>query len=141
MEHVNISGIKCDNPLCDYIDASVKFEEYADWVNKSCPKCGENLLTQEDYDFCLNSDNMVENLLELLPEGFDKQLDAMLAAEGISQDDLKEIGSRISFDEIKEAFGMLGMLNADKAKTTVLPIDIFDKEPIEVPKKKRKRRK
>lgn len=48
--------IKCDNPTCDYVvsrgpehgeveDISV-YEEY---LNKPCPKCGENLLTEEDY--------------------------------------------------------------------------------------------
>ena len=143
MEHVNISGIKCDNPKCDYIDATVKFEEYPEWVNKACPKCGENLLTQEDYDFCLNADSMVENLIDFLPEEFDLQLDAALAAEGISQDDLKEIGSRISFEEIKEAFGMLEMLKGKSEPPTFSSdrfVEVKDEEPVEAPKKKRTRR-
>lgn len=25
-------------------------EDMANWINKPCPKCGENLLTQEDFD-------------------------------------------------------------------------------------------
>lgn len=44
-----IKGIKCDNPDCDYNDMSVKVEDYKDWLNKPCPKCGENLLTKKDY--------------------------------------------------------------------------------------------
>jgi len=51
-KNVEISGggIKCDNPNCDYVDESVRITEYDQWLNKPCPKCGENLLTQEDYD-------------------------------------------------------------------------------------------
>lgn len=44
---LNIYGIKCD--ACDFKDMSVKVEEYAEWVNKLCPKCGANLLTEADY--------------------------------------------------------------------------------------------
>lgn len=46
---LKISGIKCDNPKCDYKDDTVKFEDYKDWVNKPCPKCGANLLTEIDF--------------------------------------------------------------------------------------------
>jgi len=44
------SGIKCDNPKCDYAEENVKPEDYKEWLNKPCPKCGSNLLTQADYD-------------------------------------------------------------------------------------------
>lgn len=42
-------GIQCDNPDCDYVDESVRIDQYEDWLNKPCPKCGWNLLTEEDY--------------------------------------------------------------------------------------------
>lgn len=45
---LNIHGIQCD--ACDYSDMSVKVEDYPKWVNKPCPKCGENLLTEADYN-------------------------------------------------------------------------------------------
>ncbi len=48
--NLNILGIKCDNKECDYVDKDVKAEEYDKWLNKPCPVCGENLLTQKDYD-------------------------------------------------------------------------------------------
>lgn len=41
-------GIHCDNPNCDFSDLSVTMEETSQWLNKPCPKCGENLLTEED---------------------------------------------------------------------------------------------
>ncbi|WP_422661678.1 hypothetical protein ACK8P5_26510 (plasmid) [Paenibacillus sp. EC2-1] len=46
---VDIKGIKCDNASCDYNDESVKVEDYYTWLNKPCPKCGDNLLTEADY--------------------------------------------------------------------------------------------
>ena len=41
-------GIKCDNPNCDFRDMSVRFEDYPKWLNRPCPKCGQNLLTEAD---------------------------------------------------------------------------------------------
>ncbi len=49
---VKISGIKCDNPSCDYRDDTVKFEEYKDWIDKPCPECGTNLLTKKEVKMC-----------------------------------------------------------------------------------------
>lgn len=46
---VYVRGIKCDNSTCGFKDDTVKFEEYEQWLNKPCPKCGANLLTEEDY--------------------------------------------------------------------------------------------
>jgi hypothetical protein len=45
-----VRGIKCDNPSCDFIDPTVEVEEFPAWVNRLCPNCGENLLTEGDYD-------------------------------------------------------------------------------------------
>ena len=47
---VDVHGIKCDNPDCTFEDDHVKFEEYPSYLNKPCPLCGQNLLTQEDLD-------------------------------------------------------------------------------------------
>ena len=46
---INICGIKCDNTNCDFMNMSVKVEDYDKWLNRPCPKCGENLLTDDDY--------------------------------------------------------------------------------------------
>lgn len=45
--------IQCDNDNCDYtIPNPTKdpFEDTKQYINMPCPKCGENLLTQKDYD-------------------------------------------------------------------------------------------
>lgn len=49
---LNISGIKCDH--CDYSDMEVEAVDYPDWLNRPCPKCGENLLTDSDYQTVLH---------------------------------------------------------------------------------------
>lgn len=62
---MHIGGIKCDNPNCDFVDMSVKFENYDKWLNKPCPKCGENLLTEEDYEntkFIINTVNLMNSI-------------------------------------------------------------------------------
>lgn len=50
IEMSEISEIICDNPSCDYTynykDDDKKLE---DFLNKPCPQCSENLLTENDY--------------------------------------------------------------------------------------------
>jgi hypothetical protein len=46
---VRIGGIRCDNTNCDYLNEAVPLSEYPKWINKPCPKCGENLLTEKDF--------------------------------------------------------------------------------------------
>lgn len=43
-------GLICDNPKCDFEDATIKIDDYAKAINKFCPRCGENLLTQQDFE-------------------------------------------------------------------------------------------
>ena len=50
----SVSGIKCDTPNCDYRDMSIQRKEYKAWVNKPCPKCGGNILTEGDYKLTVN---------------------------------------------------------------------------------------
>lgn len=59
------SGLICDNPSCDWIDETIKDEDLLDWVNKPCPKCGDNVLTEKDYINLLKLNKIVDyvNLL------------------------------------------------------------------------------
>lgn len=44
--------IVCDNKECDYKIENTTKDPYVDtisYINAPCPKCGENLLTVEDY--------------------------------------------------------------------------------------------
>lgn len=58
-----ISGIKCD--VCSYRDNTVEFMDYPKWLNKPCPECQSNLLTQKDYDRCLRDMKIVERLKQI----------------------------------------------------------------------------
>jgi len=43
------SLVVCDNENCDYEVPYNNDTNLIEYINKSCPKCGENLLTIEDY--------------------------------------------------------------------------------------------
>lgn len=45
---LSIKGVKCDNPSCDYRDDTAEYKDYEKFLNKPCPKCGSNLLTEKD---------------------------------------------------------------------------------------------
>jgi hypothetical protein len=48
IERQLIGSIKCD--YCDYRDDNVPTKDYHLWLNRACPKCSANLLTQRDFD-------------------------------------------------------------------------------------------
>lgn len=64
---VTCGGLKCDNPSCDWEDNTVQVEDYPNWLNAPCPKCGENVLTEEDLNNTLIMRSMV-NLFNSIPE-------------------------------------------------------------------------
>lgn len=57
-----VMGIKCDNPKCDFVDTTITYEDYKQYINKPCPLCGQNLLTQHDYDVCKTLMDVVNNI-------------------------------------------------------------------------------
>lgn len=63
---LEIKGIKCD--YCDYKNEDVRFENYHEWLNKPCPKCGNNLLTQEDLDSVTKFKKIVDTFNNILPK-------------------------------------------------------------------------
>lgn len=63
------NAIVCDNPNCDYAIENIeknKFTDVSVYVNKPCPKCGENLLTEKDYEIGL----MIEKIINWLNRWF-----------------------------------------------------------------------
>lgn len=56
--------IKCDSRYCDY-RKQIDINSIDGYLNVSCPKCGKNLLTQNDYENSLKLIKMVSwiNLL------------------------------------------------------------------------------
>lgn len=65
-------GLQCDSPSCDWTDETVEVKDYKQWLNAPCPKCGENVLTQEDLDSVLKVMEMVDLINALPEEGFEE---------------------------------------------------------------------
>lgn len=60
---INITGLKCDN--CDYRDDAIPFDKYKESIGLPCPKCGNILLTQEEYEDCLRLYGEVDKLTKI----------------------------------------------------------------------------
>jgi hypothetical protein len=82
---LRIGGIKCDS--CDFTDNTVKESDYLAWLNKPCPKCGENLLTEEDYEMSLFLRNAVDFMNTLTPEEV-QELSKLGKAEDVFNSDV-----------------------------------------------------
>ena len=50
MDIQNIHGLKCDNPECGFVDSTIQRKDYPSYIDFPCPKCGQSLLTQADFD-------------------------------------------------------------------------------------------
>ena len=71
MDIVQADFVVCDNPSCDYKVENPGGDpraDLSDWVDKPCPKCGENLLTQEDYELHNKMMVLLDAIVDLIPE-------------------------------------------------------------------------
>lgn len=75
-------GLKCDNVNCDWADPSIKMEEYKNYLNSPCPKCGDNILTEEDYENVKKLFGMVDFVNNLSEEEM-KELRVDMESSGI----------------------------------------------------------
>lgn len=86
-------GIQCDS--CDWDDPNVPTQEYANWINKPCPKCGANLLTQEDFDRTQAFMQAIDVINSIPPEELEKIQNSATTDETIDAYlALKKIGIR-----------------------------------------------
>jgi hypothetical protein len=88
---VSSGGLQCDNPACDWTDPTVKVEEYKDWLNAPCPKCGENVLTKEDLTNTLMMRSIVSMINAVPEEDFEQFMKDL--SEGLpnsSEEDIRE---------------------------------------------------
>jgi phage FluMu protein Com len=88
-------GLKCDNPKCDWINETIPDEEFENWLNKPCPKCGENVLTDEDFKFAKALDSSIDFINQLSPEAlamFNQTVLSLISANEIDvPDDIKNV--------------------------------------------------
>ena len=81
-------GLQCDSPTCDWTDPTIKVEDYEKWLNAPCPKCGENVLTDEDYNNTVNLMALVDMINELPEDIFQDFLKIGENIPGQSTEDL-----------------------------------------------------
>lgn len=86
---MNIGGLQCDNPKCNYNNMDIKVEDYEQWLNKPCPKCGDNLLTEEDYRNTLFLIKMVEVANSIYPKREDSEEVATMTVKMNGSGDMK----------------------------------------------------
>lgn len=80
-----LGGLKCDKPGCGYRNEDIPVNEYADWINRPCPLCGSNLLTEADYKSfmkVLSVINFINSLFSHLPKSLQKRLGADKYVDG-----------------------------------------------------------
>jgi len=118
-----VHGIKCDNPDCDFIDISVKYEDYSKWVDQPCPKCGANLLTKADYKICRRLVRLTKIVNFFLPKRKDEVSTITVEAKFNGTDCVDFVVSKEAKTKyIIHTMLFLG-LNPDKYKT---PNDLGD---------------
>lgn len=61
-------GIICDAPQCGWKDDSVTFATLEQWRNCPCPKCGANVLTDEDWELHLKTTEIMEAINNMTDE-------------------------------------------------------------------------
>ncbi len=64
---LEINGIKCDNPVCNYVEEGVSVDDYSKWLNRPCLCCGDNLLTEADFIAIQDLMAVVEDLNKNAP--------------------------------------------------------------------------
>lgn len=98
----NLGGLKCDKPGCGYRNEDIPVKEYPEWINKPCPLCGSNLLTEADYKSfmrVLSVINFINSLFSHLPKPLQKRLEA----EGEAEATVNFNGSGQAFIEIADS--------------------------------------
>jgi hypothetical protein len=113
------SGLVCDNPACDYENKEVQVEQLLEWVNVPCPKCGDNLLTEDDYDRTMKLFAVIDVLNDLTEEELE-EIQNSLAIAGVEVPKI---------DDIEEGSGVYIRVGTHKElsiEVSVKPVDSDD---------------
>lgn len=104
------SGLQCDNPSCDWVDKTITFDTCKDWINKPCPKCGENVLTYDDF---------------LRAEELRKYVDLI---NSMSLDEIKEMNKLNGFIENEEDAQVASITISTHKEIKIENITFIDKD-------------
>lgn len=114
LEMLNTNGLQCDNPKCGWEDDTIKLEDYEQWLNKPCPKCGENVLTQEDFDNVQLIVNAMAFINTLSPEELEEF--GEMSKQLLSEEDLKKFEGFNPEDEVITTLNTHGKISIDKVR-------------------------
>ena len=65
--------LHCDNPQCGH-DMTFEGEFRKELINTPCPKCGQNMLTEEDYEAGKELEGVLPDLINLTNSLTEKEL-------------------------------------------------------------------
>ncbi len=106
---LDIHGLKCDNPSCDWNDMSIPFEDYPNHVDASCPECGENILKNDEYQELLQ----LKNAVDLMNTYTEEELRSMLS--NLSPEDMDAALDQMN--DLKKRFKLKKTDNGDGTET------------------------
>ncbi len=114
-------GLKCDNPSCDWTDPTVQVDDYPQWLNAPCPKCGENVLTEEDLNNTLMLRNIAKLFNSIPEENFEEFLKEIKETIPLSSEE--EIFEKYDLPEGTERVNVTLNVHKGVHITNVKPID------------------
>jgi hypothetical protein len=121
------SGLKCDNPECDWKDGTILYEDYENHVNSPCPKCGENILTEEDFKNVVTLRSTMD-LLNSMPQEELDELTKLMEAEGSFGELLKEFNENDLLSMTIDTHKGLNITDIKKVDNTMKNLS-FEKDP------------
>lgn len=144
MDNKNIEfedgGLVCDKPSCDWQDLTIKFEELESYVNKPCPKCGENILNELDFNNAKKVRSAMEYFNTLSPDEINK-LSENINPEVLNSDLFKDAkGLEFLFGEGDISMAIKhhnGVARVTEIKPVVDRFQIRISEILEIDKRKR----
>lgn len=129
IEILSLGHLQCDNSKCGYVSPSeVKDkEQLRSLIGTPCPDCGENLLTQDDYDATLEVFNNLEMIADMSEEDLMEMAKTHLT-QNMTEDELDNFKKFI--DECQDNNGNIVMNIHDSVVTLSLDDekDTFEKE-------------
>lgn len=109
--------LHCDNPDCNH-DETFEGPFREELINMPCPKCGENLLTEEDFldaNKVMEEMSAIANIMNSLsPEEVEEMTKNIELPEGVNPEDVFSLGVHVHNKSIN--FNLEKGTEEDKAK-------------------------
>lgn len=128
IEITKCGGLKCDNPSCDYENMDIKIEDYKNWVEKPCPKCGWVLLTKKDYNVSKWLHRIIRFLNFILPKRNESDTDDLATMSvkfnGVDKPEIKIEKYKDLYEKVKDKTGQDPIVIGDKNSINIIRKDV-----------------